>query len=505
MDIEKFSIIYEEINEKNKKFVKDLEKNKNFDIGVLCFYEEDTDEPKFGNLVRRCKSRNICRIYRCETFTEDEWLENICNLTIGFLPSDTIIWYCTDNVELAIQCKFSNPYYCSHDPFGKQVSCKYALTKINDPNFQTNSRQRHTGVNENYMDFQNKRISPTIENTTLFKFCRKQEDIENVKLKIRFDQEDLSYLRSLVYGGRTVNDDGTTSQKEVSGTMYLEYTGKNFDLKIDRTKNFNAHDEEKVRFVNGLINFHTHPTDVYNAYEVDMMYPSPSDYISILTFFVQKHKFEDFTSMISPLLFSFVVTVEGVYIISLNENYSSQDDKEYLRSVICDKKEGFYDLKQSVKESINSKLNGLSGFLYGKSGSKKFYDTHCKYIGDPKDHPLGYRQIGGFDYDTTKHNRTEEQLSHFPEVLEKDGFEFSRTEQAAKDYCLKINRRELVTGTKFRKGPVINVEFMTYEEAESNHFNIPVRKIGSDKIPKQLFLCHETLESLDIMFNHKYQ
>ena len=303
MDIEKFSIIYEEINEKNKVFVEHLEKNKNLDIGLICFYPDDSDKIIDHNIVKRCKTRNICRIYRSEKkfFAERKWLPYICKAIIGFLPSDCVIWYCTDDPDMAIQIGFSDPYFCTYDPFGEKVYEKVAVSKINDPMFQTNLRTRYNGNDTDPTIFQSKRVSPTIENRSLFKFCRKNLDVkQNIDLKIHFDTEDLMYLRSLVYGGRTVNEDGTTSQKEVSGTLFLDYNGKDFDLKIDKTKNFNAHDEEKVRFVYGLINFHTHPMDVYNSYDVELMYPSPTDYISILTFLMQKYCFEEKCSLLSP-------------------------------------------------------------------------------------------------------------------------------------------------------------------------------------------------------------
>lgn len=506
MNIEKFSIIYEEINEKNKVFVEHLEKNKYLDIGLVSFYLEDSDDITDYCIVKRCKRRNVCRIYALEnnSFKEEDWLPYICSAALGFLPADCIIWYCAEDYIIALGCGFGDPYFCNCDPFGESVSETVAVCKINDPDFQTNLRKRYTGNDTDPTIFQSRRISPTIENNSLFDFCRKNMDTDDpIELKIRFDIEDLNYLRSLVFGGRTVNEDGTTTQKEVSGTMFLDYNGRDFDLKIDKSKNFNAHDEEKVRFVNGLINFHTHPLDVYNSYNVELMYPSPTDYVSILTFLMQRHCFEERSKLISPLLFSCVVTVEGIYIISLNKNYCNQKDRDYLREMICDNKGEFYDIKQSVKDGINSKVNGVSGYFYGKNRSvKEFYDTHCKYVGDPFDHPLGCSQVGGFDYDTFRHNRKESDLLHFPPILEKCGFKYTRVEQAAKDYCIKINQRQLVSGTKFRKGPVLNVEYMTYEELETKHFKISTSNMKSKIMPKQLFLSQETLDNIRVFFNH---
>ena len=509
MDIHELSVIYEEIGDKNREYIKELPPLPNLEVGLICLYEDENCKSLVDcSIIRRCRKRNICRIYNLqqETFEESIWLDHICSFLPSFLPSDCVLWYCTDDTEIPLECGFSNPYFCSYDPFGVSVTQKIALSKLNDPMFQTNIRNRYTGNDVDHRVFQNRRTSPTIENKSLFNYCTKHMDDNEITLDIRFDQDDLIYLRSLIYGGRTVNEDGSISQKEVSGTLHLEYNGKDFDLKLDNTKNFNAHDEESVRFVHGLVNFHTHPLDVYNNYEVELMYPSPADYISILIFLLQKYPFEDMECVISPLLFSCVITVEGIYIISLNKNYCSQEDKEYLRNMICVKSYGIYDLKQSVKDSINSKKDGISGFIYGKGNNyRQFYDTDSKYIGDPLDHPLGYKQVGGFDYDTTKQNRKEDQLTHFPEVFEENGFEYNRSEQAAKDYCLKINRRELVTDVKFKKGPVLHVKFMTYEEAESNNMKIHANKISTKHLPSQLLLSQDIIDNLNIFLNHKYQ
>jgi hypothetical protein len=245
----------------------------------------------------------------------------------------------------------------------------------------------------------------------------------------------------------------------------------------------------------------SHPSDVYDSHDVDMMYPSPGDYISILTLMMQEYPFEKpGGALASPLLFSCIVTVEGIYIVSLNKNYCLQRDRNKLREVICEDKGSFYDLKQSVKDSINSKCKGESGFIYGKNGDH-YFDTHCKYIGDPEDHPLGYRQIGGFDYDTYRHNRREEQVTHFPESLEVNGTEYNRLEQAARDYCLKINRRELVTDVKFKKGPVLNVQFKTYTELSESYFKVNVCTNESKYMPRQVLLDQETLDNIKVFFN----
>lgn len=503
MNLEEYTILYEEINEKNKNLVENFKKNEYQKLGLVTFTRNDDDEIEEYLVVKYCMRRNLCRLYNP---TMDKFdLEDIIGISLktleSFLPADCIIWYCSHKIDWLLELGFKNPYFCTYDPFLEPVEERIAVNKINDPMFETNDRSRHVGNDTNPAIYQQRRTSPVREHkSTMFEFAQEHfGDQSEIEIKMRFDIEDLNYLKKLVYSGRTLNEDGTMTQKEVSGILNLERTDGVFDLKIDKSKNFNAHDEEKVRFVNGLINFHTHPLEVYNNYEVDIMYPSPSDYISILTFLMQKYCFESDCYVLCPLLFSCVITLEGIYTISLNKNYCTPEKRNLIRESVCVDKETHYEIKNSIKDAINSKSNGISGFYYGKDReSKNFYNTHCNYIGDPIDHPLGYTQVGGYDYDTLRHNRKESQLLKFPEEHEKDGYVQDRITQAAKDYCLKINRRELVSGTKFSNGPVINVQFFTYEELENEDFSIYTCNIKTPYLPLQTILNEETIQDIKL-------
>jgi len=380
-----------------------------------------------------------------------------------------------------------------------------AMSKVNDPMFETNSRQRHseTEVDTNPARFQEMRASPLRVEHQLFDYVTTHLDNDSsIKLDINFVKKDLVYLQKLVYGGRTVNhNDDTITQKEVSGSLHLSYNKNGFELGINKAKKFNAHDENKVRFVNGLITFHTHPEEVYLKYDVDLMYPSPSDYASLLTYMIQDYEFEDHNYGSMPLLFSCVVTKEGIYIISINKNYHTSKQMLKLRNAISDRKGGHNVLKNGIVDSILSKHNGISGFFYGKDRNvKTYYDTHCKFVGDPKTHPLGYCQVGGFDYNTTRHNRKVEDLIHFRESYTNKKETYSKLEQAAKDYCLKINRRELITNVKFEHGPVLNVQFYTYKELKRNTFHVYTHRSGTEYIPPQLLLNEETINDI-ILFS----
>ena len=441
---------------------------------VITLYVEINDNTS-EVLLNFSLKQNLCRLHRPEIsgLSYKKSLEIVLDYLFATLPSDCDIWMCEESVSTEIrEFGFHCPFYVKKCPFGRKFDTpRIAVSRKNDPGFITNSRERHTGEDEEPEKFQERRSSPSrmLQKDRMFSLVEKTLGTsEPVELKLKFDLDDLEYLKSLVYGSKTINEDGFITQKEVSGVLCIE----DFKIKIDKSKKFNAHDEWLVRFVNGLINFHTHPIEVYETLNTDLMYPSPGDYTSILTFLLQRHFFEKKQGSLCPILFSCVFTQEGVYIVSLNKNYCTKKRVDELRKILCDENDHVF-LKPGVQQAINSKDRGVSGFYYGKDRNPShFYETHCKFIGDPVDHPLGYHQVGGFDFDTHRHNRSKSQVSHFPESVKMNGEELNPLEQAAKDYCLKINRRELLSGTKFTHGPVLNVQFYTYGELQKTSFSV---------------------------------
>ena len=493
-------ITYEDIDSDTDKRHFETYNREEFKYSIIVINSKSTFK------LKHCIERNICRLYQ-PNGTTIEMTETVTEFLHGCLPSDCIIWLCIDDPDEYIEMGYKNPYFCHIDPFGEIVTCPVGMSKINDPMFETNDRSRHDGQDDDPRMFQGKRTSPTrTASYKMFDFISENRDTDvPIKLTIKFNHTDLEYLRILVYGGRTVNEDRTMSQKEVSGVFCLDYKRSHFEMSIDKSKKFNAHDEEKVRFVNGIISFHTHPADVYDAYSVELLYPSPGDYISILTYMIQKYAFEKEEYSISPLLFSCVVTLEGIYIISINKNYQTAEQMNKLRDLIAEEKNGYFSLKQGIKDSINSKHRGISGYFYGKNrNASHYYDTHCKYIGDPHTHPLGCTQVGGFDFNTTLHNRTSDQLTHFPEACKHGAVEYSRIEQAAKDYCLKINRRELVTDAPFSNGPVLHVQFYTYNELVDTKFNIYTHTNLTEYVPPQLLLHEETISDIKLFSDVRF-
>ena len=471
--------------------------SKNYEIFNIIITHKNGDFEEV--MVKFRKDKNICRIYDTNNLALDYLTE--------ILPADCGIWYFGEDVSELEKLGFHNPFYCKVCPFGENFKRNtLAIHRKNDPYFDTNSRQRYDGHDPSPEIFQKRRASPKRKTPQDYMLEFVSDNLKSkkpIKINLKFDNEDLDYLRKLTKGSHTLNDDGLITQKEVSGTLHIEKMKDDFMIKLDKTKKFNAHDEDSVRLVEGLINFHTHPESIYNELKVDLMYPSPDDYMSILTLLLQPYFFENNEGTKNPLLFSCVVTLEGIYIISLNKNYCTKDKIKKLRDNLCNTYEGVSELKDNVRKSMSSYYKRYTGFVYGDNVDYDIYfDTHCKYIGDPKNHPLGYHQIGGFDFNTFKHNRKIEHLTHFPETIKQGRFTYDRITQAAKDYCLKMNRRELITGTKFKDGPVLDIQFYNYEELQNSDFFVYTYSQESDVLTLQPFLDEETIENAIDYSNH---
>ena len=83
MDIEKSSIIYEEINEKNKNLFEKFKKNidsKKYIHGAILFRDEESKELYDYVVIKYCKSRNLCRLYEAEKKVFDKHMKRVRKL-----------------------------------------------------------------------------------------------------------------------------------------------------------------------------------------------------------------------------------------------------------------------------------------------------------------------------------------------------------------------------------------------------------------------------------------
>lgn len=126
----------------------------------------------------------------------------------------------------------------------------------------------------------------------------------------------ISYMKSLCENGFTTNKNGKITQKEIAGNMYAKIDD-NLIYNIEINNNSIIHGNEfGVDIVEGLYNFHSHPRNAYTFYNVKLGWPSAQDYIGFLL-----------ASIEDDTVFHLVITLEGIYVISLSLEWLKTKDK----------------------------------------------------------------------------------------------------------------------------------------------------------------------------------
>lgn len=122
----------------------------------------------------------------------------------------------------------------------------------------------------------------------------------------KFTEETINQLRKIPI------QDGT----EIAGAMKILGNHKEnekiiYDIEINNKSIVKGHNEH-VEVLNDKYNFHTHPRDAYIRNGVNYAWPSDHDYIGFLK-----------AVFYSNSVFHVVVTLEGIYIISISPDYAS--------------------------------------------------------------------------------------------------------------------------------------------------------------------------------------
>ena len=138
----------------------------------------------------------------------------------------------------------------------------------------------------------------------------------NCKTVYCISGKSITQLRKLCFIKPTLNKDSSMTQKEQAGAMYVSETRNNINvLDINQDKMIEGK-EQGVPIVEALYNFHSHPKEAYITNKVNKAWPSAQDYIGFLLAVL-----EDNT------ILHIVVSIEGIYIISLSKYYAGNKDK----------------------------------------------------------------------------------------------------------------------------------------------------------------------------------
>lgn len=219
-------------------------------------------------------------------------LKDVIKSVFNYLPKDVIIWtgiITTESSHIYIEEGFSHPYKCDRSPLG--------------------------------FKFKNIGIAFIKRNTNVYKLSK-----SSIKNKIKYlDTDDTNSLKCNIYARFTYKTikylkklNNTKYDTELSGSLIvckvLIENGKIvFNLCSDPNSLIYGFEEE-VDAVWSRYNFHTHPKKAYENHGVKNGWPSSQDYIGFLE--LKNHT-----------IFHTVVTLEGIYIISLSEEYDQDINK----------------------------------------------------------------------------------------------------------------------------------------------------------------------------------
>jgi len=105
--------------------------------------------------------------------------------------------------------------------------------------------------------------------------------------------------------------------REITGGLLMKPLTKNmFKVSIDDKKT-KLGEAEHADMVDTVISFHSHPLSAYQKYKVCLAFPSADDYITTIYLYLNSHN-----------IFHIVASVEGIYIITINEKIFKKEKKE---------------------------------------------------------------------------------------------------------------------------------------------------------------------------------
>jgi hypothetical protein len=238
--------------------------------------------------------KKICEIR--ENVTNQKHLNYILKSIEEYLPNDITIWLGVvpiENSENYIKAGFDNPHIADHSPL------KHS--------FKTQGVAFSKG-NNTY-----KKISEKSVRNELIHASTQTGSLCNIYAC--FTPTTIRYLQK-------INNPSTT--KELSGSLVVSNVIKNgdklvFELSPDPSTEKTG-EEEEVDAVWSRYNFHTHPKKAYENHGVTRGWPSSQDYVGFL-------------QLNNHTIFHTVVTLEGIYIISLSPEWSgnvNNIDKKYI-------------------------------------------------------------------------------------------------------------------------------------------------------------------------------
>ena len=250
------------------------------------------------------ESQKICELLN--TTDDINTITIIISSLLDNFPKDTMLWtkVSDNNYHIYKSIGFNEPFMCKKSPLNTgDLYNEYSICM-----YRRNISLEHIPCD---------RIENNIELETI-------KDIFNRNLpcviNLRFKQETLDYLKSLCTAGELTRN-GRMIHKEIAGSLFLINTDNVYDIDIKKDSIIIG-SKEGVSITDSRYNFHSHPEQAYIRHDVIDGHPSVQDYIG----YVQAIR-------LYGTVFHCVTTLEGIYIISLQEYWSKNIDKIPLKFI----------------------------------------------------------------------------------------------------------------------------------------------------------------------------
>ena len=174
-------------------------------------------------------------------------------------------------------------------------------------------------------------------------YAMENDHYASCAVTVRFSKEAIKFFKKASKMGFSEKH-GKSTQNEISGEMTVKTISNDTILVDIDEKSVSSGSEENVGVSYSRFNFHSHPKDAYKKYDINNAWPSGADFIG-------------FYKLRNHTIFHCVATLEGVYIMSFSDYWSSKLDKIDKRFI--EKNFEVYYVNNLSPKGFTKKINNI--------------------------------------------------------------------------------------------------------------------------------------------------
>lgn len=262
------------------------------------------------------------------SYIEDKHIKPILESISRYFPKDIILWsgiIPQEQYKTYIENDFNHPYKCNKSPLGNKVM---------------NPGIAFIWQKEDIEALDKKSIENTIN--FLKKVPLSYKNNSKCNIYARFTPEAIKYLKDI--------NSQDTSDIELSGSLLVKKVSYIDGIIVhelySNPKSVIKGEKETVDAVWSRYNFHTHPIKAYNNNRVKKGWPSSQDYVGFL-------------DLNNNTIFHTVVTIEGLYIISISQEWKGNTEKIDRHFVL-----EHYNISHNSKHSFQEYVDSVNDIKY---------------------------------------------------------------------------------------------------------------------------------------------